>query len=303
MIKWVIACCVLFIASGAVAEPLPMHEVVPGVYVHYGVHEDLDKGYHGDICNIGFIVGKKGVAVVDTGGSLQVGNELREAIRKVTELPILYVVNTHVHPDHIFGNAAFKLDQPVYIGHATLPEAMEQRRDGYMRNNTAWMGDAFAGSEIVKPAQTVVNTLEIDLGGRPLLMTAYPTGHSSSDITVLDTASATLWSGDILFVERTPSIDGDIKGWLKVIDQLHLVKAQRVIPGHGTVAEDWQAALDKEQHYLETLLGDIRTSIEKGEPMEQAMNTAAASEKGKWVLFEIVNRRNVNLIFPSLEWE
>ena len=67
-----------------------------GIYVHHGKHLDIDTGYQGDICNISFVVGSKGVAVIDTGGSFKTGNNLRDAIKKVTDKPILYVINTHV---------------------------------------------------------------------------------------------------------------------------------------------------------------------------------------------------------------
>ena len=72
----------------------------------------------------------------------------------------------------------------------------------------------------------------------------------------------------------------------------------------GTPAGDLSlVALDNEERYLSTLLNDMRAIIKKGGTMEKAMDTAAASEKDKWVLFDIVNRRNVNNVYPSLEWE
>jgi quinoprotein relay system zinc metallohydrolase 2 len=213
------------------------------------------------------------------------------------------VINTHVHPDHIFGNAAFIQDKPVFVGHANLANAMEMRKEAYLRNNATWLGDATKGSDIVKPTQAVTNSLELDLGERNLLLTAYPTAHTNTDLTVLDRASATLWTGDLLFVERTPSLDGDIQGWLSVIEKLRAVSALRAIPGHGPVVADWNLALSNEQRYLETLLADIRTSIKKGESMEQTMDTAAAVERDHWLLFDTVNRRNVNLLYPKLEWE
>ncbi|HSH54011.1 MAG TPA: quinoprotein relay system zinc metallohydrolase 2 [Methylophilaceae bacterium] len=293
----------LLLASYVHAAPLTMEKVADNIYVHHGAHEDLSEGYHGDICNLSFIVGSKGVAVIDTGGSFKVGQELHEAIRKITPLPILYVINTHVHPDHIFGNAAFTHDKATFVGHSKLADAMERRKENYMRINNIWLGTDFAGSEIIKPDLTVQNTLELDLGERTLTLTAYPTAHTNTDITVLDNQSATLWTGDLLFVERTPSIDGDIKGWLTVINQLKAIKAQQVIPGHGPAVKEWKTALSNEERYLTTLLNDIRASIKKGEVMEKSMDTAAASEKDKWVLFDIVNRRNVNNIYPVLEWE
>jgi quinoprotein relay system zinc metallohydrolase 2 len=302
MQKWLIL-LVMLAPLPLRAEALPMEEAAPGVYVHHGTHEDLDQGYRGDICNIGFIVGEKGVAVIDSGGSLAIGQRLRESVRKVTPLPILYVINTHVHPDHIFGNAAFLAEKPIYVGHANLANAMELRKEAYLRNNATWLGDAATGTDIVKPTQAVTSTLELDLGSRILLLTAYPTAHTNTDLTVLDSSTATLWTGDLLFVERTPAIDGDIKGWLNTIETLRTVSALRAIPGHGPVVADWNQALNNEQRYLETLLADVRNSIQQGESMEQAMDTAAASEKENWVLFDNVNRRNVNLIYPKLEWE
>lgn len=285
------------------ADPLPIEQAAAGVYVHHGVHRDIDTNYGGDICNIGFIVGDKGVAVIDSGGSPKVGRQLREAIRKVTDLPILYVINTHVHPDHIFGNAAFKEDHPTFVGHEKLAAAMAQRQESYLRHQDDWVGLDAAGSEMIPPTLAVKENQSLDLGGRSLQLTAYPTAHTSNDLTVLDSKTGTLWTGDLLFVERTPSIDGDIMGWLKVIEQLRMVDAAHAIPGHGPIPQDWKAALDNEQRYLATLLGDVRTAIRQGRTMEQTMDTANQSEQGKWALFDIVNRRNVNLIFPALEWE
>jgi quinoprotein relay system zinc metallohydrolase 2 len=282
---------------------LAMKEIAPGIFVHQGAHEDLSEGYHGDICNIGFVVGSAGVAVIDSGGSHKVGTQLLEAIRKVTSLPVLYVINTHVHPDHIFGNTAFLAENPAYIGHAKLADAMERRRESYMRSNANWMGAEFDGSAMVKPTMTVDDKMGIDLGGRTLHIVAYPVAHTNTDITVMDLASATVWTGDLLFVDRTPSVDGDIKGWISVIDQLKGLPAQRMIPGHGNVPTDWKAALDKEQRYLSLLLADIRTSIKNGVVMEKTMDTAASAEKDQWLLFDIVNRRNVNMLYPALEWE
>lgn len=285
------------------AAPLPVEEAAPGVFVHHGTHKDIDTDYGGDICNIGFIVGERGVAVIDTGGSAKVGRQLREAVRRVTDKPILYVINTHIHPDHIFGNAAFKQDNPVFVGHDKLAGAMTQRKDAYLRNQAQWVGADAADSEIIPPSLAVKATHTLDLGGRVLHLTAHPVAHTNNDLTILDDKTATLWSGDLIFVERTPSIDGDLKGWLSVIDQLRGIQAARVVPGHGPVTIDWKTALDNEQRYLSTLLQDIRAAIKAGKTMEQTMETANRSEQGEWALFDIVNRRNVNTVFPALEWE
>jgi quinoprotein relay system zinc metallohydrolase 2 len=285
------------------AQPLKLEKVADGVYVHHGLHEDLSEGYRGDICNIGIIIGSKGIAVIDSGGTFKVGQHFREAIRQISDLPVLYVINTHVHPDHIYGNAAFLEDQPQFVGHHKLAGAMDQRKDAYTRMHQEWMGEAFAGSEMVKPTLAVTDATTLDLGDRQLQLQAHPVAHTNTDLTVIDSKTSTLWSGDLLFVERTPSIDGDLKGWITVTENLGSLNVSQTIPGHGPVVTNLKAALDNQRRYLTVLLNDIRNSISKGEMMESAMNTAAISEKDKWVLFDIVNRRNVNNIYPGLEWE
>jgi glyoxylase-like metal-dependent hydrolase (beta-lactamase superfamily II) len=107
----------------------------------------------------------------------------------------------------------------------------------------------------------------------------------------------------LLFIERTPVIEGDIKGLIAAIELLKTYSVKHVVPGHGPATKDWLQALNNEQRYLNTLLADVRANIKKGESMEHTMDSAAASEKDKWLLFDIANRRNVNTIFPALEWE
>ncbi|MFC5462321.1 quinoprotein relay system zinc metallohydrolase 2 [Massilia niabensis] len=290
--------------------PLKVEQVAPGVYVHIGQHKDFEDGYDGDIANIGFVVGSEAVAVIDTGGSYAVGMALKEALRKITRLPIRYVINTHGHPDHVFGNAAF-IDadparagaQPRLIGHAMLPQAMASRSSTYLRNLKQQLGSAAANSTLIAPRETVRHRLTLDLGDRKLELTAWPKAHTNHDLTVFDATTGTLWTGDLLFIERTPSLDGDVEGWLSAMDALTNLKAARTIPGHGPVTRDKDQALARQRAYLATLLQDVRASIRTGADMTATMATAAASERPRWQLFDIVNRRNVNLLYPALEWE
>lgn len=287
----------------AFASPFNIENIAPGVYVHRGEHKDLSGHYGGDICNLSFIVGSKGVAVIDTGGSPAVGAKLRKEIRKVTQLPILYVIQTHVHPDHAMGSAAFKQDKPVFVGHSKLANEMGLRKEAYLRNQTEWVGADAKGTELIPPDLAVETTHDLDLGDRTLHLTAHPVAHSPSDLSVQDSASKILWTGDLLFIERTPSVDGNIPSWLEVIETLRAVKSPHVVPGHGSVTTKADAALDDEKRYLTVLLSDVRTAIARGDSMQQTIDTAAQSEKDKWLLFDITNRRNIARVFPELEWE
>lgn len=303
---WLAACA----CAQPAAAPLPVKQVAPGVYVHIGQHKDLEDGYDGDIANIGFVVGREAVAVIDTGGSYAVGKALHEAIRQVTRLPIRYVINTHVHPDHVFGNAAFVEADPAapaapprLVGHAMLPQAMRVRGATYARNLARAFGARAGQSRLLPPSETVARRLALDLGGRKLELRAWPRAHTDNDLSVFDVASGTLWTGDLLFVERTPSIDGDVAGWLAATEELARLPAVRTVPGHGPVIRDKKRALARQRDYLTVLLRDVRASIRGGGDMAAAMETAAASERGRWQLFDAVNPRNVSAIYPALEWE
>ena len=274
-----------------------------GIYVHHGMHLDIDTGYQGDICNISVVLGSKGVAVIDTGGSLKVGIALRSAIAQITKLPILYVINTHVHPDHIFGNAAFIADRPQFVGHTKLATAMQLRKEAYDKLNVKYLGADANGSEIIVPMLEVKDTLNLDLGDRTLKLTAHPVAHTNTDVTAIDSKTSTLFTGDLLFIERTPVLEGDIKGLIAALDTLKTYDVKQVVPGHGPQTKAWQGAINNELRYLNALLTDIRANIKKGISMSDTMNTAAASEKDKWLLFDVANRRNVNTIYPQLEWE
>ncbi len=210
------------------AEGFAVHEIAPGNYVHYGVHEERSASNLGDQANIGFIVGDRCVAVIDTGGSLPVGAALRAAIRRVTQRPVCYVILTHVHPDHVLGAAAFVADQPQFVGHAQLPRALAARGKFYQKTLQRDLGDLAQGSELVPPTLLVAGEMVLDLGNRPLRVRAWPVAHTDNDLTVYDEKTGTLWLSDLLFVDHTPVVDGSILGFLAVLEQL------RAMPAPGT---------------------------------------------------------------------
>src|SRR5262245_64165111 len=154
-------------APAEAATGAEVTEIAPGIFVHQGRYELQSPENRGDMANASFVVGRDGVAVIDTLGSAVAGRELRNAIRTVTGKPIRYVINTHMHPDHVFGNAAFKEDDPVYVGHRKLARGLASRADRYLAINKQMLGDeAFQGIEIIPPTLAVDGRQMIDLGGR-----------------------------------------------------------------------------------------------------------------------------------------
>ncbi len=284
---------------GADPAPLEVQEVAEGVYVHQGAHKDLGA----DIANIGFIIGNEAVAVIDTGGSLGTGKRLRAAVREVTDRPIRYVINTHMHPDHVLGNAAFRGDDPEVIGHAKLPQALGSRAPTYRQKLGEVLDRTVPEDWIVLPDRTVEDSAELDLGGRSLRLEAHPEAHTNNDLTVFDEATGTWWLSDLLFLERVPALDGSLKGWLGVLDRLKERKAEWVVPGHGPVRADWPSAARPQVAYLETLLSGIRQAIDEGRTMREAYESVGWDHRQRWELFDEYHRRNVSAAYAELEWE
>ena len=285
-------------------EPLGVVEVAPNVFVYEGAVALMTEANRGATANLGFIVGDDAVAVVDTGGSVAEGRALLAAVRAQTDKPVRYVINTHMHPDHIFGNAAFASLDPSFVGVSRLREALAERGDYYVEASKPLIGEALASElRIIPPSLLVEDELTLDLGDRQLLLRAWPTGHTNNDLTVLDEVTGTLFAGDLVFVQHVPALDGSIRGWLANIDALAAIPAERVVPGHGPPSAPWPGAIDDQRRYLSKVATEVRRLIAEGGRIEEAPAKVAQDERDRWQLFDEFHARNVTAAFAELEWE
>jgi len=290
-------------SAGGESEAFNLKQVADGIYLHSGVHVDFDHPQHADIANIGFIIGNDCVAVIDTGGSIAIGQELLLSLREISKLPICYVINTHVHFDHMLGNAAFLSDDTKFVGHQKLADAVEHNRDFFLQQFNADLGPTPNRDSIIGPDLTVDKTMDLDLGDRIITLTAYPTAHSGTDLTVLDQQTKTFWAGDLIFRERIPAFDGKLLGWLAVLEALQNEVINLAIPGHGTISNDWPETFAAEMSYLTMLQDDTRQAIAEGQFLEEAVDSIGKEEKQEWLLHEQHHSRNVTKAFTELEWE
>ena len=294
-------------------KPLDVKKIADGVYVHYGKHENIYEGSNiGDIGNLGFIIGDESIAVIDTGGSHQVGEALKLAIKKISKKPIKYVINTHVHQDHILGNTAFLSEGVIIYGHFNLKKALKERGSQYIRQISE-AGNKIKGTKIIFPHKIIAETspdqvkklsdkITINLGNRKLLLTSYPTAHTYSDASVFDLKTKTFFVGDLAQDERLPTMDGLVKNWIKVLNEIEKVDFKIMVPGHGKIQKD-NTALKKTKTYLQVLYNDVIDALKKDIPAEKIIEIAAESEKDKWVLFDRVNPGNIVRTFMRYEWE
>jgi quinoprotein relay system zinc metallohydrolase 2 len=213
------------------------------------------------------------------------------------------VINTHVHVDHVLGNAAFQVDKPSFVGNAALRDAMLRSRDFFVAEYGADLDAPPTAAQVIGPDRLVDRELALDLGGRRLLLRAWPKAHSDCDLTVYDTRTRTLWTGDLLFLGRLPALDGSLAGWLSALDELRDMKVGFTVPGHGPVTADLRAAIAPERRYLQALSDGVRQEIAQNLSVEHAIQHVAAAQSAEWLLWDQVHPRNVIRAYQQIEWD
>ena len=276
-------------------------QVASGVYVrpgHTAVVFESD-----EIANIGFVVGERCVAVIDTGGSVAEGHALDCAIRGVTDRPVCYVINTHVHPDHLLGNVAFQRAGVEFVGHAKLPRALALRGNTYLERASAYQKTRLQESNIVFPERTVTGLVQFDIGDRILTMRAHRSAHTDHDLSVVDDRTKTAFLGDLVFLQHLPVIDGSINGWIGELGAIAGESWDNVVPGHGAPRAAWPSAAGPTASYLAELRDQVRAWIARGGDLASAQENIGQARSEEWLLIDRYQRRNVGAAYAELEWE
>ena len=128
-----------------------------------------------------------------------------------------------------------------------------------------------------QPTLLVRTRVELDLGGRTVMVQAWPPAHTDDDLTVFDVPTGTLWLSDLLFVGHTPVIDGTITGFLAVMERSAQIEAQHYVAGHGR-ASPWPQVLEAQQRYFTVILEETRAAIRSRKTIQQATDEVGLSE-------------------------
>ena len=224
----------LLCSQNAFAE---LTKLADNVYAYVG-QQDASPS-HSFAANAGIVIGRDGVLVVDTLISATEGERFLADIRKVTTLPIKYVVNTHTHLDHAFGNCVFARLGATIISQ-TADRTTLQRTGAETLKGIAAFGlkpEEMVGTQIVLPTFTFSDRMQIDLGGESVELIHFAPSHTEGSMVVSIPAHKILFAGDILFTDFHPFLaDGDIAGWTRTIDALQAMDVEKIVPGHGPLS-------------------------------------------------------------------
>ena len=293
-----------FFPNLLLSESFNLTEVADGIFVHYGVHEDSNPSNDGDISNLGFIIGKKSVLVIDAGGTEQIAEKLILKIKEKTKLPISHLVITHGHPDHFIGSSAFTKFNPIVVGHENLERSLSMNFNFYrLLQATDIEQKIVLDTKPVLPNLKIKKneSIEIDLGERKLTIKAWPSAHTDNDLSIFDLKTNIIWS-ELFFEKRIPSIGASILGWKKNLEAIKKDSVKMIIPGHGTFGEK-NKIIDPMLNYFNRIIDHVRNAHKTGKTIEETTQNKKANNIENWLLFNEYHIRNVTKAYSELEWE
>nr|WP_298174231.1 quinoprotein relay system zinc metallohydrolase 1 [uncultured Pseudomonas sp.] len=299
--RWLLLLTLLACALPARSEfdyALQPRQIAEGVWLVEGSTDNFAQSNGGNIVNSGFIVTEQGVLVIDSGPSKRYGEALRQAIARVTDKPVLQLLLTHHHPDHVLGNQAFA-DVPI-AALAGTTALLEEQGEAMAENMYRLVGDWMRGTEVLLPTQGL-EAGALRIGGRQLRLLALR-GHTGADLAILDESSGVLFAGDLVFYQRaltTPGTPG-LDVWLGDLERLQALPWKLIVPGHGPLAEN-AAPFAQMRDYLMWLDQLMRSGAERGAEMNELIRAPIPERFAAVSLSRYELIRSVSHLYPRYE--
>ncbi len=223
--------------------------------------------------NSGFIVGDRGVLVIDAHINAEMAGQIQDAVRRVTDKPILYLINTNYHGDHTFGNYAFP-KETLIVAHRNTAEHMryfEYEKEFLL---TAVNDDrsVYSDAELRLPDIAFDKYLRLDLGGRFVELHYFGHGNTPGDTVVFEPQTRTAWTGNLVVGKGTipPMFEGGVNDYIQTISRFaRTLEVTTIIPGHGAPAT--ADILGRYLRYLIDLKTSVRGAIDEGKTADAAI--------------------------------
>ena len=279
-------------------------QAAPGVYAFVG--ETGMRTYENEVmnANAGFIVTKDGVVVVDSGSSYLVAKAMHNAIKKITQQPVKYVINTGGQDHRWLGNGYFKEQGAQIIASRKARADMGERGVAELASLKPELREKLAGTQIVYPDRLFDHEEKLNLGGEEIKILYFHGGHTPGDAIVWLAKSRTLFSGDLIFTERLLGIlpFSNSKDWLASVEEIEKLKPKVIVPGHGKVCDLIQARRDTKD-YLTLLRNHMRKAYDAGSDLQKAIDTLDQSAFRHLENFELLKGGNASRVYLEMEAE
>ena len=285
---------------------LTARKLAEGVYVVEGANDDFTLANGCNIINTGFITTGAGVVVVNTGPSRRYGEQLRRLIARTTTEPVVQVVHLNLHPDYFLGNQGFA-DVPRAATPVTRA-GVAREAASYETNLYRLCGDWMLGTETVAPdrdtpaAPATGGTWQV--GARTFELREF-SGHTASDLVLIDRTSGVAFVGGLVFVQRIPTTPhAQIGPWLQSLDALDALNLRVMVPSHGPVQTTPEAARDgiaQTRRFLQWIDQHFSRWAAQGWEMNEVLRAPVPAEFRDWAAFRTEYVRNVAHLYPLYE--
>ncbi len=275
--------------------------VAPDVYALIADQGDIEPANGGFVGNLGYLVGERGVVVIDAGISYGFGERMRATIAASTSLPVALVVLTDPIQEFHFGAAAFQDRGVPVLAHRDAAALIAQRCETCLKRLRVTLGDdAMAGSRVVVPDRLIDGTTTIDVGGRDIELLYLGLASAPGNLAVFDRRSGVLFAGGLVSLGRIPRLrDGDLDGWIAALERLQKIPATLIVPGHGPIAT--QAEARQTLAYLRALKQKVHALYAKGTGLSAAVAGGDLPAFASWSLYPTLHRENVQELYVRLE--
>jgi quinoprotein relay system zinc metallohydrolase 1 len=271
--------------------------LAPNVYVIEGANDDFTPKNGCNIINTGFIVTSEGVLVINTGPSRLYGEQMRAAIKSVTPAAISRVIHLNLHPDYFLGNQAFS-DTPRFAT-AKTSAGMAAESSSYEDNMYKLCGDWMKGTQTLLPNQPLLPGA-FKLGDRNFELREF-SGHTDSDMVLIDKASGVVFIGGLVFVSRNPTTPhANPTVWLKSLDQITALEFKTMVPSHGPVVSDG-SGIEQTQSFLKWMDATFKQAASQGMEMNELLRIKVPAPFSQWAAFSTEYVRNVAHLYPKYE--
>ncbi len=272
-------------------------KVADGIWMIEGAREYFSDKNGGAIVNCAFVETDAGLVIVDTGPSRRYGEALRTIATKVSGKGIAASINTHHHPDHYFGNQVFT-DRPIYALSKTI-ELAKSEGDAFSDNMYRLLGDWMRGTEPTPPDTALQSSL-LEIGNRKFRIVPL-SGHTDSDLVLLDQQTGLMITGDITFLDRAPTTPhANVKIWKQSLEELKEIDAAAIVPGHGPI-DYARTSIEQTMDYLNWLETVLVDSAHAGYDMVEIMERDIPQRFAKWGAMPEEFYRSVVHLFPDIE--
>lgn len=301
----------IFAAQAALAEYAPIgvtmqvKQVGPHSYYVMG-QPGMATDNEGFISNAGFVVTGKGVVVFDTLGSPSLAWALRKKIRALTDEPVVKVIVSHYHADHIYGLQVFQEEGAEIIAPRGAYEYLESEAAASRLQERRLSLDPWVNAQtrLVPPDLMIEEAKAFRVGEVDFRLSYLGSAHSQGDMAMFVVNDGVLYSGDIIFEGRVPFVgDADTRHWLETLQALETGELKALVPGHGPAASRPREAVSLTRHYLARLREEMGGAVENLVDFDTAYAEADWSEFRHLPAFRAAHRRNAYQVYLSMEAE